>query len=193
MDIVFTRSRDRRDQTIAARQDGVRVLVPVFGPLDPIPHDLAHYVIERELGLRDGFWASVAEGALFGGMRVLDGRQRPHAHDRSRAVIAANHLGILFAEVVVDVLMRDAKGLPQKTDALPVESPFVPSRRRADRDALLARLRPAIAAMCARWQALAQGETLLVVWPDLPAHAGRRPRRLGSRHRPTPSPAIPSL
>jgi hypothetical protein len=54
MDICFIRSTDRHDQTIVTRQDGVRLSVPVYGPLDPIPHHLAHYVVEMELGLRDG-------------------------------------------------------------------------------------------------------------------------------------------
>ncbi|HEX3272686.1 MAG TPA: hypothetical protein VHR15_18725 [Ktedonobacterales bacterium] len=48
------RSTDRWDQTIVTRQDGVRLSAPVFGPLEPIPQDLAHYVVEKELGLRDG-------------------------------------------------------------------------------------------------------------------------------------------
>ena len=189
MDIIFTRSRDRRDQTLATRQDGVRVYVPVFGKLDPIPHDLAHYVVERELGLRDGFWGRVAAGALFGGMHILDGRQRPHARERSRAIIAAHPQGIIFAEVVVDAVLRAVKGEPQETDVLFIESPRIPSRTRADRDALLARLRPAVDAMSAHWQALAQGETLLVVWPDAPRHP-RRPHRLGSRPRPAQRAAV---
>jgi hypothetical protein len=65
MDIAFTRSHDRRDETAVTRQDGVRLSVPVYGPLEPSPHDLAHYVVELELGLQDGFWASVAAGAIF--------------------------------------------------------------------------------------------------------------------------------
>jgi hypothetical protein len=78
MDIHFIQSGYRRVGTIVTRQDGVRLSVPVFGPLEPIPHDLAHYVIELELGLQNGFWGSVAAGALFDGMKILAGRQRPH-------------------------------------------------------------------------------------------------------------------
>ena len=54
MDIRFIRSNNRLDQPIVTRQDGVRLSVPVFGPLEPIPHDLAHYVVEKTVGLRDG-------------------------------------------------------------------------------------------------------------------------------------------
>ena len=73
MDILFIQSGYPRVETIVTRQDGVRLSVPVFGPLDPIPHDLAHYVVERELGLQNGFWGSVAfphhEALPFSGRR----------------------------------------------------------------------------------------------------------------------------
>jgi hypothetical protein len=85
MDIRVWRSAGSQQATLATRRDGVRLSVPVFGKLDPLPHDLAHYVVERELGLPDGFWGSVAAGAIFAGMVVLEGRQPPHARERSRA------------------------------------------------------------------------------------------------------------
>lgn len=126
MEIIFTRSRNRWNQTIATRLDGVRVRVPVFGPLDPIPHDLAHYVIERALGLHDGFWGRVAAGALFGGMSVVNGRQKPHAGERSRALIAANPYAIGFAEVIVGAVLHAVKGEALGPEALAIASPVAP-------------------------------------------------------------------
>ena len=41
----------------------------------PLPHDLAQLVIERELGLRFGFWGCVADGASFRTL-VGGGRKR---------------------------------------------------------------------------------------------------------------------
>ena len=52
----------------------------------PIPHDLAQLVIERELGLRHGFWGCVADGASFrtlvggGRKRTLPGVEIIRAH-----------------------------------------------------------------------------------------------------------------
>jgi hypothetical protein len=182
MDIVFTRSHDRRDQTAVVRQDGVRLRVPVFGKLDPIPHDLAHYVAECELRLHDGFRGSVANGAVFTGMAILDGRQRPHARERSREVQRANARGILFAEVVVEALMRAVSGERLSDEALPVEHAGV--RRRADRDAILVALRPAMEAMVARWREVPVGGTLLVFWPDEPPRrSGHRDHRAQRTHR----------
>jgi hypothetical protein len=176
MDIVFRQSGHRREATVVRRHDGVRLSVPVFGKLEPIPHDLAHYVVERELGLQDGFWASVAAGAIFGGMAILEGRQPPHARERSRALIKANHHGILFAEVVVDAVMRAVRGDSLGADPLPIESPVVRSSTRAERDALIAQLLPATHTMCAQWQAVPLGETLLLVWPDRADHLVREGR-----------------
>jgi hypothetical protein len=97
MDICFIRSTNRQDQTIVTRQDGMCLSVPIYGPLEPIPHDLAHFVIEMELGLRDGLWGSIAGGAILEGMKVISGRQRPHAKERSQAIQHANRQGILYA------------------------------------------------------------------------------------------------
>jgi hypothetical protein len=164
MDILFIQSGHRRVETMVTRQDGVRLSVPVFGPLDPIPHDLAHYVIELELELQDGFWGSVAAGALFEGMKILAGRQRPHAAERSRAVLAVHRRGIGVAEVLVDAALRAVRGVSLDDAPLPIDSPLV--RTRTDLKAIVARLRLTMDTMCACWQAIPLGGTLHVVWPD---------------------------
>jgi hypothetical protein len=174
MDIWFTRSLDRRDPTLVMREDGVRLSVPVFGRLEPIPHDLAHYVVEHELGMHDGFWGRVSDGAIFEGMHVLDGRKRPHARERSRTIITANHHAILLAELLVDAALRaDSSDSPPDL-YLYGESTAVRARTRAERLALLARLRSAAAEMCDRWRAVPMGGKLLVVWPDQDVRARRR-------------------
>ena len=170
MEIRFRQSVSGREATLVARDDGVGLSVPVYGKLDPLPHDLAHYVVERELGLPDGFWGSVAAEAIFAGMVVLDGRQPPHA----RAVMKANQRGILFSEVMVDAVVRAAHGESLGAGPLAVESAHAPSRTRADRDALIARLLPPMRAMRARWWAVPEGEGLPLDWPAQPARRARR-------------------
>lgn len=128
--IVCVRSQGRRAKSLVARQDGVRLTVPVFGPLEPIPHDLAHFVIERELDLQGGFWATVAGGGIVEGMQIVAGRQQPHALERSRALMKAHHRGIIFSETVVEAVMRAVNGEPLGTVALPVNHPGLPMRAR---------------------------------------------------------------
>jgi hypothetical protein len=156
---------DRKPTTVI-RGDGVRLSVPVFGPLDPLPHDLAHSVIERELALQDGFWASVASGALFEGMQVLEGRQPPHARERSRTIMQRHHWGLLFSELLVGVVLGAVKGEPLSDAALPLVSPVVPSRTLADRATLIRRLVPVVRQMCGEWQATLPGKCLRVHWPE---------------------------
>ncbi len=180
MDILFIQSEHRRIETIVTRQDGVRLGVPVFEPLVPIPHDLAHYVVELELGLQNGFWGSVAAGALFEGMKILAGRQRPHATERSRSVLTANRQGIVVAEVLVDAALRAVKGM--RLDEAPLPIDFPPVRTRADLNTLVARLRPALDSMCTRWLTIPPGGTLPVVWPDRSLRADRGGRRRKPAH-----------
>jgi hypothetical protein len=168
MDILFRKSGFSREPSVASRSDGVRLSIPVFGRLDPIPHDLAHFVIERELDLQNGFFGSIADGAIFGGMHVLSGRQLPHAGEHSRMVMKANHYPILFSEILVDRTLRALEGETVGIKPLPMTFPQIPSSTPADREALIQRLVPKMREMCMRWQAVPMGESLLVVWPDHP-------------------------
>lgn len=164
MEIVFVRSEHRRVPSVVTRGDGVRLSVPVFGPLEPMPHDLVHFAVERELGLREGFWGSVAAGAIFDGMHVLGGRQRPHAHERSRAVLKANQRGVPFAELLVELAVRVLKGERLENAPLPLDFPL--AHTRADRDAFIQRMRPAVEEMHDRWRGVPLGATLTVQWPE---------------------------
>lgn len=174
MEIAFTRSVDRRDVTVVTRNDRVRLSVPVFGKLKPIPHDLAHYVAERELGLPTGLWGSVANGALFEGMRVLEGRQPPHARERSHQIQVANHSAILLSELLVEAALHAVQGTPPPDLYLLGELDAIRPRDKAERLVLLEQLRLATEEMCERWRAIPMGGTLTVEWPT---HHQRRARR----------------
>jgi hypothetical protein len=65
-------------------------------PVDHLPHDVVTFVVERELGITDGFFATVAAGGTFRSMR-----KRRHA--AGKAVIARNRGGLDAAEVIANV------------------------------------------------------------------------------------------
>jgi hypothetical protein len=169
MKITFTRTGERTYTTVAARDDGVTLHVPSHDRPALLPHDLAHFIVEQELGLKQGFWGSVAAGALFPGMTVVSGRQPPHAADRSRSIIRAmGQLGT-EAEVLVGVLVKIAHaGMEENWEA--ARSILVREWRpnRPSRDLptaeevrrVSARLREAQA----DWQSLPIGESLTVTW-----------------------------
>ena len=95
---------DGRYETIITRNDSVSFRVLGVAHNFAIPHDLAHYVIEKALRIEDGFWGSVAAGAVFASMTYLCGRRKPKAAERSSALLKANARALVDAEVVVRIL-----------------------------------------------------------------------------------------
>jgi hypothetical protein len=80
MTITF-RKGTRTCGWVALRPPRSKVPGPTMASGADLPHDLATYVIERELGLAHGFWGCVADGARF---RSLGRKRTP----QGRAVIA---------------------------------------------------------------------------------------------------------
>jgi hypothetical protein len=111
--MLITFARAETGSTIATirRRDGVVVELPGFDKKHRVPHDLAHVVTERALGLSGGVFGSIASGAMFSNMRVIDGKPRHDAAERSRRVLHANRhvLGVseVMAGVVHDAVEHD--------------------------------------------------------------------------------------
>jgi hypothetical protein len=100
-----------------------------------LPHDLMQFVIERALGIREGFWGLLANGATF---KSVPGR-RPTRPGRS---IVRDHFEALNA----------------------VES-VVNAHHHAWRNKRATPVGPVLDAMYARWLALPHDEPLVVEWP----------------------------
>jgi hypothetical protein len=102
--ITITRlDSDGRYETRITRDDGVSYSLRGVGHNFELPHDLAHFVIERALQIDTGFWGSIADGAVFATMKYEGGRRKPHATERSKAVMKANSRQLTAVEVVVGV------------------------------------------------------------------------------------------
>jgi hypothetical protein len=170
MEIRIEKLDARRSQAVVTRDDRVTLRVAGYGPSQPLPHDLAHYVVEKELALRRGFWGSVADGAIFPGMEVLAGRQRPHARERSQALCKANSRNLTRAEVIVGLMIELMK------NKVPAASPFAAkavarclssgrdSELRAVDAASLQRIDQGLGTMARRWAEVKVGDALVVRW-----------------------------
>lgn len=168
MRITITRLDEHRYETVIVRDDGVSFHVQGVAHMFAIPHDLAHFAIEKALGLRSGFWGSIAEGAVFQTMTYLGGRRRPHATERSKTLLKANSRALAEAEVVVRIF-NDAFQQGHGPD-----SPVLLGRLQAGAAARSKALRfseAAIAAayaayndMLAGWKRVPAGGTLEVTW-----------------------------
>ena len=170
MHIRATKTADRPRVTVV-RDDGVslslREPTRKFSP----PHDLIHYVVEKSLGLTGGFWGSTAYGAKFSGMKVIDGRQRPKASERSAEVLRSNARCLSKAEAIVgafqEVLHGKAKNpQAQLRDVLTNAGVALDS-------AAVQRTWQELIAFRDQWQALGDGETISLTWPNSQQRAAR--------------------
>ncbi len=169
MKITFTRVGERDCTTEVVRDDGVTLRVPSHDRPTSLPHDLAHFIVERELGLSGGFWGCVAADAVLPGMQVVSGRQPPHALQRSRQVMREAGQQGTEAEVWVAVLvsiMRDRldDDWPAASTRLAAEwKPRHPSRGPVTIEEVR-RICAALREGQERWQALANGGSITVIW-----------------------------
>ncbi len=96
MEITFTRGGEHSYSTVARRDDGVTLLVPSFDRTHSMPHDLAHFVVERELTAvpqprRDAQHGRVRRGGMAGGRpsrgQDLRGRERADGRGMTPAAV----------------------------------------------------------------------------------------------------------
>lgn len=180
MEITFTKTGERTYEVVALRDDGVKLRVRTPDKPLKIPHDMVHYVVERELKMEGGFWGSIAAGAVFATVEVVSGRQPPHAAELSAALIKASYREQAAAELYVAVLQtvaaegreRDWRYVSSCLDEVwrPFRWPRPPVTAE---DAL--RVCRALREAEERWLALPVGQSVKVTWASA--------RRKGSARR----------
>ncbi len=172
MDVGFHRGEGRPYFAIACRGDGARVRLNggSYVHLDPpLPHDLAHFVVEDELRLTAGVWGVIAAGGLFAQSSVVAGRQRPHAAERAREVIKRAGDRLTQAEVLVRILCEVAQAGderdPRVLDRIPEGR-----RPRGLSPHQVALTCEHLREAARKWSAVSVGDSLDVVW-SAPADA----------------------
>lgn len=106
MQVEFRKRVDGGSLALIERGDGVRLQLRSYDRTGQVPHDAVHLIGERSLGMHQGLWGSIAAGALFESVEVLDGRQRHDRKKRSDAVRKQNAEQLRIAETVVGVLQE---------------------------------------------------------------------------------------
>lgn len=178
----LTRLDERRYETVITRSDGVTYHVKGVGHMAAIPHDLAHFAIEQALQIEQGFWGSVADGAVFGSLTHVSGRRKPHATERSRQVLKANKDILTETEILVGLFNQALE------EGLGAESPELRERLRRYiwtppghqprqfTDAEVAAVCAGWREMLELWRHLAVGGSVELHWPE-PDDSRRRKRR----------------
>lgn len=168
--VEFEKGAGRRYRSLLHRADGVVVAFDggafnkVGGSAGELPHDLAHLVVEEELGLRAGVWGVLAAGGLFSHATVVSGRQKPHAARRGRAVVDAAGDEVMQAEILTRAVCDAAAGTgpaePQAIRRAIGERWWSDTVTRPALDRAAARLRTA----GAEWSTLPPGGRLTTAW-----------------------------
>jgi hypothetical protein len=190
MRVTFPRLPDReRAYAVVQRDDGVTYRL--YGGLAgrPLPHDIRHLVIERDLHIRDGIWGGIAAGLVFASMEHVSGRRPPHARERSAELLAGFGERGLRAEALAS-FVEGVAGLDDPSDsqieALAATRLGVLAAPGVDPAAVAAAAR-SLQVEAARWARLRVGQELSYDWPRTPLAALHRSRaakpRLVRRHR----------
>jgi hypothetical protein len=184
MRVTFPRLPDySKAYSIIERDDGVvyRLYSGVAG--HGLPHDIRHFVVERELDIRDGLWGGIAAGAVFRSMRHVRGRRPPHAAPRplepKREFRAHALRAEMIANLVESVAALDAPTPAEIRRLAGVRLSVLPDASAVsdvDPEAIAAAAR-ALQVEAARWARLRPGQELVYEWPTTP----RIPRQRGPR------------
>jgi hypothetical protein len=160
----------RRYHTVFQRRDGLIVELDgggynkVGSPAGPVPHDLAHLLVEDQLGLELGLWGVLAAGGEFAHTKVIAGRRAPHADRRARAVVDRAGDGLSQAELVTRAV-ADLALAGTDSDVAGLQRALGERWRLPDvdpRDLVQACTRLRGAAV--EWAALPPGSVLEVMW-----------------------------
>jgi hypothetical protein len=134
-----------------------------------LPHDIMHFVVERELRIPDGIWGSIAAGIIFDGMEHVSGRRPPGARERSKELLADLRQRRLRAEVLANLVGHVAAlDHPSDIEILSLAATKLAALPDADADvdpAQIAAAAQALQVEAARWARLRIGEELSYEWP----------------------------
>jgi hypothetical protein len=181
MRVTFPRLPDHeRGYALVERDDGAvyRLNGSQSGPR--LPHDIMHFVVERELHIRDGIWGGIASGIVFDSMQHVSGRRPPHARERSKELLASFHSRGLRAEVLANFVQCVA-GLdhPSDTQIMTLAATRLSVLSDAEADVEPAEVAAAAQALqveAARWARLRVGEEISYEWPQTALASRRRAR-----------------
>jgi hypothetical protein len=187
MHVTFPRLPDHeRTYAVVERDDGA--VYRLYGDQAGyrLPHDVRHFVVERELRIADGIWGGIAAGIVFDTMRYISGRRPPHAGERSRQLLASFHQQGLRAEVLANLVERVAclehpSDLQIMTLAATQLTVLPPADAEVDPGEIAAAAQ-ALQVEAARWARLRIGQQLSYDWPR-GGPGGSSPFGGAARHR----------
>ena len=169
--IDFHKGPTTRYRSTLHRHDGVTVALDggswnrIGGGVGRVPHDLAHLIVERELGLDRGLWGVLAAGGIVQNAEFAGGRRPPHALERAKTLTDAAGEDLRRAEVLVRGIAdasRDRRLGDLRELRRAIGDRYWHDGLTAD---ALTRMDAELQATAGEWDALAPGEDLTRTWP----------------------------
>jgi len=110
MELTFVHDPRGECFTLIRRADSAEFTLRSYSRKHRVPHDLAHAVTERELGMAAGIFGCIAAGAVFASMEQTAGKRRHDAKVRSERILKGrNDIGISegITSVIHDAVEHD--------------------------------------------------------------------------------------
>ena len=102
MKVVFTRTRERRYSVTVERPGAISVSMdPAPGYHDRLPHDVAHFIVENELGISGGIFGQLAAGGTANTFRSDDPKKVKKIRKRGKILSRENKKDALLSEHAV--------------------------------------------------------------------------------------------
>ena len=178
MRVTFPRLPDHeRAYALVERDDGAvyRLYGGQAGPR--LPHDIMHFVVERELRIGDGIWGGIAAGIVFDTMQHVSGRRPPHAREGSKELRQRGLRAEVLANFVECVAGLDHPSDIQIRTLAAAKLTVLPEADADLEPTAVAAAAQALQVEAARWARLRVGEELTYDWPrEAVAAKARRAR-----------------
>jgi hypothetical protein len=165
MNVTFTRTAER-NYRVSVEGPGVvsSWMEPAPGYDSRLPHDMAHFVVENELGITGGIFGQLAAGGNARTFHPTDKQALRKVAKRGKRLAVSNRGDASLSEKVVYLACRtwnsDLSGMTTTLEGVSAED-----IRRVCRE---------FDAVSAIWSRLTVGESMTLVWRGRAARAVRR-------------------
>jgi hypothetical protein len=175
--VSFVRHRGQRDGVHVTRRDGTATSwdFPSYG--DRLPHDLCHLVVERELGLAEGFWGFVDRGVdvhvvddqatlVLGGKPLVEHLGKDFTvlmqAEEAVALLSPTDINIEMLGAITVAHLDSTTGTAQPIQGLVSELGFeLPASATAD---AVDSIRQQLHALAERWRSIEDGEPITLAY-----------------------------
>jgi hypothetical protein len=166
MEVTFTRTAHRRYRVSVEGPDVVSsYMEPAPGYDARLPHDMAHFIVENELGIKGGVFGQLAAGGLAGTFSPADTEKRRKIARRGKRIATTNQKDALLSERLVALTCAVWQNKAKVDSFAEIAAEDI---RRVCRE---------FDAASAVWSNLAIGESMTLVWRGGAGRTGRRQRR----------------